>query len=98
MISVGSIHSGIRFNIIPESAQMIGTIRTLDEEMKQIIIQRMHEMVPKIAEAFGGFAEVSIKESAALTYNDPALTQMAVKSLEKSLGKDNVQLDRKSVV
>jgi amidohydrolase len=92
VISVGSIHSGIRFNIIPESAQMIGTIRTLDEGMKQTIIQRMYEMVPKIAEAYGGSAEVSIKESAALTYNDPALTQMAVQSLEKSLGKENVQL------
>ena len=34
VISVGSIHAGIRFNIIPESAQMIGTIRTLDEDMK----------------------------------------------------------------
>ncbi|MEL0302069.1 MAG: amidohydrolase, partial [Flavobacteriaceae bacterium] len=92
VISVGSIHSGIRFNIIPENAQMIGTIRTLDEDMKQTIIKRMHEMVPQIAEAFGGSAEVSIVESAALTYNDPALTQDAVKSLEKALGKDNVQL------
>ena len=92
VISVGSIHSGIRFNIIPESAQLIGTIRTLDEGMKQIIIKRMHEMVPKIAEAYGGTAEVSIKESAALTYNDPALTQEAVKSLENTLGKENVQL------
>ena len=92
VISVGSIHSGIRFNIIPESAQMIGTIRTLDEGMKQTIIKRMHEMVPKIAAAYGGTAEVSIKESAALTYNDPSLTQEAVQSLEKALGEDNVQL------
>ena len=43
---------------------------------------------------YGGTAEVSIKESAALTYNDPALTQLAVKSLEKALGKDNVQTMR----
>ena len=37
VVSVGSIHSGIRFNIIPESAQMIGTIRTLDKGMKELI-------------------------------------------------------------
>ncbi len=92
VISVGSIHAGIRFNIIPESAQMIGTIRTLDEGMKQNIIKRMHEMVPQIAEAYGGTAKVTIKESAALTYNDPALTATAVKSLEKALGKENVQV------
>jgi len=90
VISVGSIHAGIRFNIIPESAQMIGTIRTLDEGMKQLIIRRIHEMAPQIAAAYGGTAEVTIQETAALTYNDPALTAVAVTSLNKALGKENV--------
>ena len=90
VISVGSIHAGIRFNIIPESAQMIGTIRTLDEDMKQLIVRRIHEMAPKIAEAYGGSAAVSIQETAALTYNDPALTEVAVESLNKALGSKNV--------
>ena len=91
VISVGSIHAGIRFNIIPESAQMIGTIRTLDEDMKQLIIRRIHEMTPQIAAAYGGTAEVTIQETAALTYNDPALTAVAVTSLNKALGKENVK-------
>ena len=91
VISVGSIHAGIRFNIIPESAQMIGTIRTLDEDMKQLIIRRIHEMAPQIAAAYGGTAEVMIQETAALTYNDPALTAIAVTSLNKALGKENVK-------
>ena len=94
VISVGSIHAGIRFNIIPESAKMVGTIRTLDEDMKQRIIKRMHEMVPQIAAAYGGSAEVSIQETAALTYNDPALTTQAVKSLNKALGNENVVVMR----
>ena len=94
VISVGSIHAGIRFNIIPESAKMVGTIRTLDEDMKQRIIKRMHEMVPQIAAAYGGSAEVSIQETAALTYNDPALTTQAVKSLNKALGNENVVMMR----
>ena len=54
VISVGSIHSGIRFNIIPETAQMIGTIRTLDNGMKEIIRERMKNLVPTIAQAYGG--------------------------------------------
>ena len=90
VISVGSIHSGIRFNIIPETAQMVGTIRTLDEEMKQLIIKRMKEMVPQIAEAYGGSAQVDIFETAALTYNDPDLTKLAVASLKKALGENQV--------
>ena len=94
VISVGSIHAGLRFNIIPESAKMVGTIRTLDEDMKQRIIKRMHEMVPQIAAAYGGSAEVSIQETAALTYNDPALTTKAVESLNKALGNENVVMMR----
>jgi len=90
VISVGSIHSGIRFNIIPETARMVGTIRTLDEDMKQLIIRRMKEMVPQIAEAYGGKAKIEIFESAALTYNDPDLTNFAVKSLKKALGEEMV--------
>lgn len=90
VISVGSIHSGIRFNIIPESARMVGTVRTLDEDMKQLILRRMNELVPQIAAAYGGSATVNISETAALTYNDPVLTQTAVKSLKKALGEGQV--------
>lgn len=90
VISVGSIQSGIRFNIIPETAQMIGTVRTLDDKMKLQIRERMKAMVPQIAKAYGGEATIDIQETAALTYNDPELTQLAVQSLEKALGKDHV--------
>ncbi len=90
VITVGSIHSGIRFNIIPETAVMVGTVRTLDEDMKKTIVRRMKEMVPQIAKAYGGSAELDIKETAALTYNDPALTKFAVQSLTKALGSENV--------
>ena len=91
VISVGSIHSGIRFNIIPETATMVGTVRTLDDGMKVLIRERMKEMVPKIAEAYGGEATIEIEETAALTYNDPDLATFAVKSLVGSLGEANVQ-------
>jgi len=92
VISVGSIHSGIRFNIIPEEAQMIGTIRTLDKEMKEVIRNRMKELVPKIAQAYGGQAEVIIQDGAPITYNDPDLTSQMIPSIERVLGKENVEV------
>ncbi len=51
VITVGKIKSGVRFNIIPESAEMLGTIRTLDYGMKDKLNKRMMEMVPTIAKA-----------------------------------------------
>lgn len=92
VVSVGAIHAGIRSNIIPESAEMIGTIRTLDEDMQNIIHERLYDMVPQIAAAYGGTATVTINKTAALTYNDEALTQMMVPTLERAVGASNVHV------
>ena len=92
VVSVGAIHAGIRSNIIPESAEMIGTIRTLDEDMQNIIHERLYDMVPQIAAAYGGTATLTINKTAALTYNDEALTQMMVPTLERAVGASNVHV------
>ena len=92
VVSVGAIHAGIRSNIIPESAEMIGTIRTLDEDMQNIIHERMYAMVPQIAAAYGGTATITINKTAALTYNDEALTQMMIPTLERAVGASNVHV------
>lgn len=92
VVSVGAIHAGIRSNIIPESAEMIGTIRTLDEDMQNVIHERLHAMVPQIAAAYGGSATITINKSTALTYNNEALTKMMVPTLERAVGAANVHV------
>jgi len=92
VVSVGAIHAGIRSNIIPESAEMIGTIRTLDEGMQNVIHERLHAMVPQIAAAYGGTATITIDKSTALTYNNEALTKMMVPTLERAVGVANVHV------
>lgn len=92
VISVGKITSGVRFNIIPEQAEMIGTIRTLDYEMQQLITRRMNEMVPAIAKAYGGEAKIDIKSNTDITYNDPELVEKMLPTLQKVAGSTNVQL------
>ena len=90
VISVGSIHSGIRFNIIPESLEMIGTIRTLDKDMKELIRKRMQEMVPAIAQAYRAEATVTIQDGADITFNNEALTEKMIPTLERVAGNENV--------
>ena len=94
VISVGKIKSGLRFNIIPESAEIIGTIRTLDYDMRDLIEKRMNEMVPAIAEAFGGRAEIEITEMTDITYNDADLVAQMLPTLNTALGANNVQLTK----
>lgn len=92
VITVGKITSGVRFNIIPETAEMIGTVRTLDPENKTLILDRMREMVPAIASAYGGEATIEIQNNTSITYNDPSLTSQMLPTLKRVAGKDNVKL------
>ena len=92
VITVGKITSGVRFNIIPESAEMIGTVRTLDPEMKSLIIRRMTEMTEGLAKAYGGSATISFQNNTAITYNDLALTEEMLPTLKNVAGADHVKL------
>ena len=90
VITVGRIQSGIRENIIPEEAIMAGTIRTLDESMQNQIHEKIRLTATKIAESAGATAEVTIEKKTPVTYNDIALTEKMIPSLNKAAGTENV--------
>ncbi|MFI8380228.1 amidohydrolase [Leeuwenhoekiella sp. NPDC079379] len=92
VITVGKITSGVRFNIIPESAELIGTVRTLDPNMRELIIRRMTEMTEGLAKAYGGSATIEFQSNTAITYNDEALTEQMLPTLQKVAGADKVNL------
>ncbi|MBL7844087.1 MAG: amidohydrolase [Cyclobacteriaceae bacterium] len=90
VITIGRFQAGIRENIIPEEAFMAGTIRTLDESMQEKIHEKIRLTATKIAESAGATAEVVIDKKTPVTYNDPALTEKMVASLQKAAGEKNV--------
>lgn len=90
VISFGKINAGVRENIIPESAEMAGTIRTFDTQMQQKIHESIVKMATHIAEASGAKAEVSFDKKTPVTYNDPALTENMVSALNRAAGVGNV--------
>ena len=90
VLSIGKISSGVRSNIIPESAQIIGTLRTLDYDMQKQINKRMREMVPAIAAAYRAEATIDIASGYPITFNDPDLTAQMLPSLQEAAGADSV--------
>ncbi len=92
VVTVGSIHGGVRNNIIPEEVQMDGTIRTLDPQMRELIHERIRRTVTKIAESAGAMAEVEFISQTPITFNDPALTSRMLPTLEYVAGKEQVVL------
>jgi amidohydrolase len=90
VITIGRINAGIRENIIPEYAEMAGTIRTLDEDMQKTIHEKIKLTATKIAESAGARAEVTIENKTPVTYNDPELTEKMVASLQRAAGEQHV--------
>ncbi|MHB8969585.1 MAG: amidohydrolase [Pirellulaceae bacterium] len=90
VISLGSIHGGVRENIIPGEVEMLGTIRVLDPDSRATIHARITNTAEKIAESAGATAEVTIGTGYPVTVNDPGLTQRMVPVLQEVCGKDAV--------
>ena len=92
VVTVGSIHGGVRSNIIPEQVEMWGTLRALSVQDEQLLISRVRQIAEKTAEAHGATVEVEIPYSShyPVTFNNVDLTQRMVPSLKKAAGDENV--------
>lgn len=91
VITIGKITGGVRNNVIPEEVVMEGTVRALDEAIRQDILHRIKKMASAIAGASGGTAEVSHNTIALVNYNDPALVKQTLPSLQAAAGTDRVK-------
>jgi amidohydrolase len=89
VVTFGVIEGGVRHNIIPESVRLEGTIRALDEDMRQLIFKRLETIVQNTAESNGAKATLTIHKGYPITFNDPELTAMMVPTLEEVAGEDN---------
>src|SRR5436309_2433772 len=92
IVTVGAINGGVRYNIIPDSVVMIGTIRTFDTAMRNDIHQRVRRTAESIAQSAGATARVVIDTATAVTYNDPALTEQVLPTLREVAGANHVTL------
>jgi amidohydrolase len=83
VVTVGAFNGGVRENIIPDSAVLIGTMRTFDAEVLTQIQNEMRRTATGIAAASGARAEVTFFPGYPVTVNDPALTRRMVPTLER---------------
>jgi amidohydrolase len=94
VLTIGKIEAGSRFNIIPETAELLGTLRTHDEALQERVHRRIREIAEGTARTFGATAVVEIRRMTPVTWNDPALAARMRPVLEDALGKANVVDDR----
>ncbi|WP_137400952.1 amidohydrolase [Echinicola rosea] len=90
IVTIGSIHGGVRQNIIPEKVEMLGTIRTYGTSQQALIHQRITEIATKTGEAAGARVDVKIDKIYPATINDPELTEKMVNTLKHVAGDEHV--------
>ena len=93
VVTVGSIKGGVRSNIIPESVEMLGTIRALDTADRREIHERVRRIATGVGESMGATVEVQLPYTTAypVTINDDALLRRVVPVLQAVAGPGNVQ-------
>ncbi|HEV7228555.1 amidohydrolase [Brevundimonas sp.] len=90
VFTIATLDAGVRYNIIPDQAVLSGTLRTFDVEQRNALVARAETAIGHVAAAHGATAEFSVRQNAALVYNDPELSGWLTPVLETvSPGKVN---------
>jgi amidohydrolase len=90
VISVGQIQGGTRYNIIAGEVKMEGTMRALNEEVRQRAQTLMRETLQSITAAYGATFELKFDEGAAVTFNEPKLVEETLPVMRRIVGDKNV--------
>lgn len=90
VLTVGMIHGGERFNIIPGEVRLEGTVRTYDTVVQNQVERRMREILAGITAAGGGGFDMTYQRGSPPVINDAALTERMVPMIERVLGAENV--------
>lgn len=90
VVSVCNFHSGKAFNVIPDTAQVGGTVRTLSNENRDLAERRIREIAEGVATAQGATVTVEYKRGYPPTVNDESMTELARNAVKKVVGEENV--------
>jgi amidohydrolase len=90
VITIGTIHAGTAFNIIPETAVMQGTMRSFSAEHRAKLIRRIHEVTTGVATALDASCEVHFEDGCPPCVNDAAMTEVVYKAAVDAVGTEHV--------
>jgi amidohydrolase len=90
VISITMFHAGTAFNIIPETAELKGTVRTLDPAVRDLVERRISEVAESVARAYGGSAEVKYTRMYPVTMNHARQAAIAAEVARDVVGAERV--------
>lgn len=97
VVTVGSIHGGDAFNVIPSQVDLSGTIRTYSPEVRELVLQRVQEVSEGIASACGSTAVLEITPLTPAVINDAGVTEIVRGAAEAIVGPENVSAGERTM-
>ena len=99
VVSVTTFHTeGNAYNVLPQTAKLTGTVRTLEPDVREQVEKRIRALVKSTAEAFGAEAELRYVPGYPMTVNSPMETAFAVDVATSVVGQDKVNPDTPPVM
>ena len=89
VITIGTIQGGRRFNIIAGEVKMTGTMRTLNEQVRERAQAMMKETLQSVTAAYGATFELTFENGNPVTYNEPALVERMLPTIRRVVGDTN---------
>ena len=90
VVTLGSVHGGQAFNVIPDDVTLLGTIRTFDAELRRSMPERVSRIAAGVTEALGCRAEVEVRPGNPPVVNDAAVAERARRAAARVVGEENV--------
>jgi amidohydrolase len=90
VVSVTAIRSGDAFNVIPQEAELRGTIRTFDLKVRERVLQRFEEIVQGVAQSLGCAAQIDLKRVTPATVNDAGIAAKVQETTRRVLPEANL--------
>jgi amidohydrolase len=90
VVTIGAIHGGEAFNVIPDAVELLGTIRTFDPALRATMPERVTRIASGIAEAMRCRAEVAVTHGNPAVINDPKVADLARRAAARVVGEDGV--------
>lgn len=90
VITVGSLHAGEAANVIPDTAHVLGTVRTLDSDVQALIVRRIEEVATGVCAAIGATATFEYTYGVPATINAPEMAQLIQATAAEVVGEDRV--------
>jgi hippurate hydrolase len=98
VVTVGAFRGGTAVNVIPQTAELRGTVRSLAPEVRDLLERRVREVAQGVAAAYGATARVEYSRNYPITVNHPRETEFAVKIASEIAGSGNVVGDTRPIM